>query len=130
MLLAGLWRSSRDLVGAGFTGLVLVAILTIPAYKTGGKTARLIHAIPGVMRQNIHEHAEAADDAFTASGSSGRFVSGGPVAEFPARSDRPNCSRFLSFLARWPCPSGLDGVAHLGGLIRHPEIAADFQPPQ
>src|SRR5437016_8282493 len=66
LLTAGVGRKSRDLIWAGFVALVLVAILTIPAYKSGGRAARLIKDIPGIVRADIHEHAEAADDAFVA----------------------------------------------------------------
>ena len=125
---AALWRKSRDLAEAGFAALLLLALLSIAAFKTGGPAAHLIHTIPGILRDQIHEHAEAADFGFWESeilgvlGLAGLWLMrGGKAAPRKLVVGAAAGALFVTtvFLR----------IAHLGGLIRHPEISSDFSPP-
>jgi len=123
VLLAGALRKSRDLVQAGMVGIILIVLVALVAWKSGGPAARTLFQYPGVSveRARIHEHAEAAEYAVIAGGILGAL------------------SLFGWWLSRRPegAPAGLvwviifgclfasvvlARVAHLGGLIRHPEI--------
>jgi hypothetical protein len=128
LLLAGLARKSRDLVQAGFAVMALMALVTIVAFKSGGPAARVVRNIPGITRGDIHAHAEAADNVFVA-----MEILGAAALLALGLSTRPNGSPKLLtalivlgslFVSCW-----FSWVAHLGGLIRHPEVASGFQPP-
>jgi hypothetical protein len=128
LLSAAVLKTSRDLLQAGFVAIVLVALITIVVFKSGGPAAHVIHGMIGVSRETIHAHAEAADDAFGAT----EVLGGGALL----------CLWLLSRPKGVPTPltalmlAGTLGVsiwlgyvAHLGGLIRHPEIEAGVQAP-
>jgi hypothetical protein len=128
--LIGLLKKSRDLIQVSFAALVIVALITIVALKSGGPAARvLFHSgAQGVTRESIHLHAEAAEGAFKgmcilgAAALIGFFLtlrSGGP----------PTFLTLLILLGSLAVSVGLARVAHLGGLIRHPEIDASAPSP-
>ena len=124
LLLAGVVRKSKELTQAGLVALILMGLITIPVFKTGGPAARVLHNTPGatIERGAIHEHAEAADYAFTASAILGvlaliAFVWG-------CRSESvPMVLSVIVLLGALATSVIMGRVAHLGGLIRHPEIS-------
>src|SRR5947207_15901838 len=66
LLLAGLVRRSRELVSAALVAFVLVALLTIVAYLSGDPAQHVAQGLPGVERDRIEQHSDAADWAFWA----------------------------------------------------------------
>jgi len=127
LLLAGLARGSRDLIRASFAALVVIALITIFVYKTGGPAARVVHGWPGVQRSDIHAHAEAAEDAFVAAEVVGALALLGLWLTRGGRSAK-GLTAFI-FAAALITSGWLAWVAHLGGLIRHPEIRPGAEPP-
>jgi hypothetical protein len=121
MLAAAVLRKSRDLLQAGFAAIALVALLTIAVYKTGGPAARIVRDMTGVTREHIHDHAEAADDVFAAT-----EVLGGAALLCLWLLGRPrgvpNALTALMLAGSLGVSIWLGYVAHLGGLIRHPEV--------
>jgi hypothetical protein len=121
LLAAAVLKKSRDLLQAGFAAIVLVALITIVAFKSGGPAAHIVRDITGVTRESIHRHAEAADDVFAATEVLGAaallclWLVGRPRGV-------PNALTALMLAGTLGISIWLCYVAHLGGLIRHPEI--------
>ncbi len=121
LLLAGILRKSPEILRAAFAGFFLVAVLTIPAYKSGGPAARLVRDLPEVSMHNIQEHAEDATWGFRAVMLLGGMgIVGFRLAKKPGAVSR----RFVvvTLVTALLVSAWLANVAHLGGLIRHPEI--------
>jgi hypothetical protein len=128
LLLAGAGRKSRDLLQAGYVTLAVLALLTIVVFKSGGPAAQVVRGMTGVTRESIHAHAEAADDVFGATEVLGAaallclWLLGRPKGI-------PNALAGLMLAGALGVSVWLGYVAHLGGLIRHPEIEAGVQAP-
>ena len=125
LLLAGLLRQSRDLVQAAFVSWVVIALCTVVAFKSGGPAAHTIKGLPGIERSTIHEHAEAADWALR--GAVGLAAFSWLGLWFIKKSNAaPKWLSVLLVLGGIGVSGWSAYVAHLGGLIRHPEIAQGF----
>ena len=123
VLLAGALRRSRDLIQAGFAGVVLVAIITAPVWKTGGAAARVVRNYPGatIVREQVHEHAEAGEFGAVGAGILGVIaLLGWWLSRRPEGA--PKALVALVIFGTLFVSSIMVRVAHLGGLIRHPEI--------
>jgi hypothetical protein len=128
LVAAGLTRNSGELVQAGFAALVVAACITIPAFKSGGAAARIVRRYPGIERNRIHDHAEAGEGGFWAAEALGLAAVVGLF--LMARTGRtPKGWTTVVLLGALGVSAWLAYVAHLGGLIRHPEIASAIQPP-
>jgi uncharacterized membrane protein len=127
LLAYGMVRRSADVIRASLWLLVLMAIAALVAWKSGGPAARIVKDIPGIMRPNIHEHAEAADYAFW-----GALILGGLalVGLWLSRHGEgtPTALSALILLGSLFMSVVFARVAHLGGLIRHPEIKSGYPP--
>jgi len=122
LLLGGLLRKSRDLINASYVAAVVVALITIFVWKTGGAAAHIVRGLPEIQRADIHAHAEAADFGLWAAEIMGALAL---IGLWIGR--RGNVSSrwgyFVLIVALWA--STVEArVAHLGGLIRHSEIHA------
>ncbi|MDE1977632.1 MAG: hypothetical protein KGL04_07700 [Elusimicrobia bacterium] len=124
LLALALARKSDELALVGYWSLVVLAVSTYMAVDTGGDAAHLVHALSGVNAAAIRPHAHAAHMAFY----------GGAVLAALALVGLFALRRSRAWLAL--CAAGtlalsvdLAYVAHLGGLIRHPEIASGFVAP-
>ena len=62
-LFVGVALRSQEQIKGCLVAMVLVGLATIPVHWTGGPAARAIRGLPGVTREFVHAHAEAADDA-------------------------------------------------------------------
>ena len=121
LFLTGLIRKSRDLVQAGFVIMILMGIGAYPVVKTGGMAAGLVHDLPGVTHEAIHEHAQAADFGFW-----GCIILGVlSLAGFWITAKTQQISKkwvWILLIGSLWLSTVMARVAHLGGLIRHPEI--------
>jgi hypothetical protein len=127
LLAAGLMRKSRDLTQAGFVVLILIGLGAYPVVKTGGMAARVVHDLPGVTHEMIHEHAEAADFGFW--GAVGLGVLSLIGFWVTAKSQAiPKALVGVALVGALWLSTVMARVAHLGGLIRHPEITKNFVP--
>ena len=122
LLLAGLLRKSQDLVKASYWAAIVIALVTIFVWKTGGPAAHVLKGLPGIERADIHEHAEAADFGLWAAEILGALsLIGLWFGRRGILSSR--WGYFVLVVALWA--STVEArVAHLGGLIRHSEIRA------
>ena len=126
LLAAALWRRSRDLAEAGFLGLVIVAVLTVPAFKTGGPAADALRGLPHIERHLIHDHAQAGEKGLLGMELLGilGFVGLRRLRRSEAAFNGLGAAGIIGTIAI----SGWMGwVGHIGGLIRHPEISSAFQ---
>ena len=121
-------RKSRELLAASFAAMVLISLGTFVAFKAGGPAAHLIINIPGISRAQIHAHAEAGETLM-----SGTAVVGGLAVAglwLLRAGATPPAAISALVLAGAVLVSAWSGwTAHLGGLIRHPEIEASFVAP-
>lgn len=125
LLTAGAFRHSRELIQAAYVSFILMALLTIPAFKSGGPAVHVVRDLPGISRPVIRAHAQAADKAFWGVELLG--LAGLIGVWFSKRADGvPPGVTVLTLLFGLGASVWLGWVAHLGGLIRHPEIAPDF----
>jgi hypothetical protein len=129
LFLVGLMRKSRDLVQAGFVTMILMGLGAYPVVKTGGMAAHVLRGVPEIVQATIHEHAEAADFGFW-----GCVILGViSLIGFWRSAKAQQISKAWTWIALvgtlW-LSTVMARVAHLGGLIRHPEIAQNFAPPQ
>jgi hypothetical protein len=126
LLLGGQFRRSEELVRAGLVAFVFVALITIPAFKSGGPAAFVVRGFPGVVRSTIHEHAEAADTGFLATEILGALALIG-LLFFRRMGGVPMIFASFMLVASLLVSGWMFKVAHLGGLIRHPEIGLGVQ---
>jgi hypothetical protein len=126
LLGAALARGSRELAGAAFVGLVLMALASFAALKTGGAAHELMDGIPGVPHPLIHAHGHAARWAWYGALALGLIGLAG--LRLLRRGAFPLALTAGAALGALLVSADMAYVAHLGGLIRHPEVACDFKP--
>ena len=120
LLLGGVLRKSQDLIKASYWAAIVVALITIFAWKTGGPAAHVLKNYPEIQRADIHEHAKAADFGLW----SGEIVGALAIIGLWLSRAENRSSRWpyvVLVVALWSS-TVLARVAHLGGLIRHPEM--------
>ena len=122
LLLGGLLRQSQDLIKASYVAAIVVALITIFVWKTGGPAAGVIRGLPEIQRADIHEHALAAGFGLWAAEIVGALALIGLwIGRGGNLSSR--WGYFVLVVALWASTVEVR-VAHLGGLIRHSEIRA------
>ncbi len=128
LLLCAIVRKNAEWKKAAVGIFILSALISIPTYLTGEPSEDAIEHLPGVSKDDIHEHEEAAEFAFVA------ILALGALSLFGS---------FLSWkqgsYPAWFIPAVLvfglivGGIlartAYLGGKIRHPEIRSGAQQP-
>jgi hypothetical protein len=128
LLAAAVARRSRELAGAGFVGLALMAVASFAAFKTGGPAHHLLDALPGTPHDVIREHARAANWGWYESLVLGLLGLAGLRALRRAQKF-PRGLTIAAAVGALFVSTVMARVAHLGGLIRHPEAAIGYQPP-
>jgi hypothetical protein len=121
-------RRSRELAGAGFVGLALMAVAAFAAFRTGGPAHHMLDAVPGIAHATIHEHGRAARWAWYEALALGALGAAG-LWRLKRAADFPAGWVWGAALGALFVSTVMIRVAHLGGLIRHPEIASGYQPP-
>lgn len=123
LLLFALLRKSDELKRASLGGLVLISLLTIPAYLTGEPTEELVENLPGVSHALIEAHEEAALVAFIALGLTGALALVGLIW-FRNRTTLPTWLIAAALLLTSISVGLMARTGNLGGEIRHTEIRA------
>lgn len=128
LLIAAMLLRSDTLKRTALVAFVSTAILTVPSYLTGESAEHAVIGLPGIERDLIETHQDAALIASIVV-----CVLGAVAAYGFARYRRAeNLPRWLivAVLALAVLGGGLMlWAGNLGGQIRHTEIRADFQPP-
>jgi len=123
LLLIGLLRRNRDIIRMNLAALVAIAAITIFVDQTGDSAAKVLRAYrPEITHGVIHAHAEAADYGLAVTEIAGGLALLG--LWLLRKQDRPLTLIWLVFAAALLASVSLARVAHLGGLIRHPEISS------
>ena len=101
--------------------LALVALSAVPAFFSGAQAEDRAESLPGVSSAEVSEHESAADFALA-----GCMVLGVvAIAALVASRRRPAVpTAWLAVVLGLAllCSAILARTAHLGGMIRHPEI--------
>ena len=121
-----IFRRSEELKRVGFATIVLVAVLTIPAYLTGEPAFMaamdVLEATPANEDPLVEKHESAAGIAFAAAALAGASALAGLIA---CRGGTPLPFRLSLAVLSLAAATALlmARTANLGGAIRHPEIA-------
>lgn len=127
LLLYGVVRKEGKIIQAGLVTLVIIGILTIPAYFSGEEAEHLMEDLPGIDKVALEEHEEGSG-----TGMALNLVTA-VLALITALSNRfrPTLHRPLSFITLLAAIGAfvyMVNLGHQGGLIRHPELEGVAQP--
>jgi hypothetical protein len=115
-------RKNRGLEWLSLQMFVVFALLTIPVYLTGSPASHYMREMPGISRDLIHRHSDAADFAFWAMEALGA-LSLGALYKFRESATVPQRLSSVLLLIALTTLGLMIWTANLGGKIRHPEIA-------
>ena len=123
LLAFALWKKRAELFGVCLGAFVLLAVLTVPVYLTGGRAEDVIMEMPGVEVDEafVAPHESAARIAFIGSAVLGVAALGGLLAGRRAAGP-PRAFVIVVFILALLEAGLLVRTANLGGNIRHPEI--------
>ena len=120
----GLLRRSPEVQRAAMLAMVVIAVFTVVAYLTGKGAEEVVEHLPGISHDLVEEHEEAALWAgwlLVATGLAAAW------ALWAGRGGRraPGWTTGAVLLLGALGFAASARTAHLGGLIRHPEIRSD-----
>ncbi|HSH17445.1 MAG TPA: hypothetical protein VLD18_15505 [Verrucomicrobiae bacterium] len=121
LLAWGHWRKSEELKRVSLGALVIVTLLSIPAYLTGEPAEDAVENLPGVTHHVIEEHEEAAQVAFTAQILLGAGALAGLLV-FRRQRTVPAWFGGSATLLALIVFLLMARTANLGGEVRHTEI--------
>jgi len=101
--------------------ILFTSIIVIPVSRSGEESEEAIEHIGGVSHYDIHEHEDAAGQAFVISLISG-FVA---LVFIIGQKMKPYIANYISIVLVIACITSvafLIRASHLGGIIRHPEL--------
>lgn len=125
LLIVSLIKKESILVKTSYWFFIIAALAAVPVFLTGESTAEAIEKLPGVFENTIESHEEMADFAFFALELTGLICIVGLLLKQQTRITRLIKLIVLIFAL---AVSGLMAqTAHLGGQIRHTEIAKSAQ---
>lgn len=123
LLLYGLIRKSDELKKTALGALVVVALLTIPAYLTGEPAEHIVEHQAGVSEAAIHDHEEMAELTIWP-----MFVLGAlSLSGLTILRKRQAFLMPLIFAGCLVISGMMAYTAHLGGLVNHPELRGEAQ---
>ena len=126
LLLWALLRKTAEAKRLALGAVLLVGLVTVPAYLTGEPAAHAVGHEPGIERRRIHEHEEAGEWGLIGASIAGVIALGGLVAF--RRREPPMLFIALTLLVNLWTVAIFTRVALLGGEIRHPEIREGWTP--
>jgi uncharacterized membrane protein len=127
LLAAGWVRKSEEVKRIGLQFFVLLGVLTLPVYLTGEPAQKIVQALPGVSKQIIEQHEEAALLALIAMSILGLFALVGLIL-FRQREVLPSWVVTTSFILSLVVGVLMARTANLGGQVRHTEIRSGLTP--
>ncbi len=127
LLMYSLVRGSEEVKMVSFGLFVLIALMTLAVYFTGGAAAKTVKDLPGVTESSIGRHEEMADLALVLIEALGVLAL---VGLFLLRrlGHIPKLAVILLLVLSLIAAAAAGLTANLGGEIRHPEIRDDFVP--
>lgn len=128
ILAAGIFRKSKELKSTGALLFLAAGLFTIPVYKSGEPTEKLVESKAGVTKAAIHEHELAAPFALYWSLALGLYALVLLVLE--KRKNTPYKKAWVGLLVFGIFTLTVFlRVATLGGHIRHDELEAPTSTP-
>ena len=125
-LLTGLaWRRDAA-VRAGCALLAGAAVACVPVYLSGRQAEDAGERLPGVVEESVEAHEEIAGAAFAVTVLAG-FAAGAALARARRAGAVPRRAALASLVLGIMAMVLLARTAHLGGMIRHPEIGPGFE---
>lgn len=121
ILLWGELRKDAAVIRLGWLLLVVLAVITIPAFLTGEPAEEIVEHLPGVEKGLINTHEDHATLALIVTLAGGLFS----LLALVFSSTRPLLHRFLRvtiLVAALFSTAALLWTANAGGKIRHTEI--------
>lgn len=130
LLLLGwaLIRRSPELLKTALGVVVLVGLTTIPTYLTGEPAEHTIEHLPGVDKAFVEEHETMGQFAL-ACGVVLSVVAAAALGVGVRSSKRLLIGALVVWLANALAFGVMGYTAHLGGMIRHPEIRGNAAAP-
>ena len=122
VLAAGMALRNETVRRTALVLLVGAGLAAGGAFLTGEPAEEVIEGTAGVSKDAIHEHEEAAELALTASGILAVLALGVLVAG--RRRSLPGTAHGAVLVGALAVTVIMGRAAHLGGLIRHPELGA------
>lgn len=124
LLLVAAVSRKEEWAKAGWLVCLLAALAALPVFFSGEPAEELVHSLPGVSDEVMHQHEALARWALASMVLLGLLALGGWVV-LP-RTPRWSRPWLLASLA-WALASSLllARTAHLGGQIHHPELRGE-----
>lgn len=122
LLLYALWRRSAEARAIALVGIALSGLLILPVLVSGNASEEMVEHLPGVSEALIGRHEQAADTA----GALALVAGGVALLALIALRWAPRAARAAlgaTLVLAVAAMVGIGWAAHLGGTIRHPEIA-------
>lgn len=127
ILLIGCSLRSETTQRVGLWMVLATALLAIPAFLTGEPAEDIAVKFPGVEKAFIEEHEDAAGMALGSAIAAGLAAA---VVIFVSRKRTiPAWGLVTALVLSLVSAGGMAWTAHLGGLIRHPEIRSALTQP-
>ncbi len=126
LLLVAMVKKSDALKVLSLQFFVLLTLLTIPTYLTGDPAAHDVRSLPGVTKEIIERHDDAATIALIGMILLGVLALATLIINYRKKL-LPTWVVTLAFVLSLAEAGWLAWTANLGGQIRHTEIRAGFQ---
>ncbi len=127
LLVYSLLRRSEEVKMVSFGLFVLIALMTLAVYFTGGAAAKAVENLPGVTEAAIGRHEEMADVALVLIEVLGIVALTG-LFLLRRLGHIPKLAVILLLVLSLISAAVAGLTANLGGEIRHPEIRDGFVP--
>lgn len=124
LLASGFFTKSVSVLKAGMTTILIVSLLTMPAYFTGEAAEEVVEHLPGVRHDDIEAHEEAAEFALWAMGAAGAAALMGllTTSSRSSRSQRPKTWAVVTLFVTLGAFGVMAWTGVTGGQIRHSEL--------
>lgn len=124
ILVYGLFSKNLEIQKVALVTFVLMSIVTIPVFLTGGEAEETVEHIAGVSEQIIEDHEELAEKAIWLMGLLGVLSLIGFYAMVKKRSFAKTVT-IITLVISLGTFGIFAQVGNLGGQIRHTEIRSD-----
>lgn len=122
-----IWKKKSELLKVVSIMFVLLSVSAVVIFNSGEGAEELIEDLPGISHDTIHEHEESAELSLWLLSLSGLAA----ALTFALRLSVEQTKHYKYFvlIALLPLAATFSSLntAHLGGLIRHPELDDQFE---
>lgn len=124
LLTYGLISKSNALESASLVALIVISLLTIPAFLTGGEAEEAIEHLPGVSELYIEEHEELAEVALWLMIATGALALLTLIISY-AKKNTNIVLKLLVVVIAAATFGTMVAVGNHGGKIRHSELRGE-----